>query len=289
MKKGYLFLASAVALFAAHVAVAQPGTILYEVSGKNLKKPSYILGTFHAICPTEMPPEAKLKSFIKNADQVMLELDMDDPAVRLSMGPQMMIAGGKTLKDFYTDAEYAKIDALFKTTVGVPIESLKMLKPSLLSVMVLTNPKLIGCKTEAIDLLVVREATAAGKPISGLETVDIQMAALDSSPIEKQARDLYELAADPAKSIAELREMMGINKSQDSEKLFAVAARQMKSDGVAQKKLLDDRNRAWIPKLTASMSKGSVFAAVGAGHLGGANGVIRLLKARGYKLKPILL
>ena len=54
-------------------------------------------------------------------------------------------------------------------------------------------------------------------------------------------------------------------------------------------KLLDDRNRAWIPQLEKSMSGKSVFIAVGAGHLGGKSGVIRLLTAKGYKLKPIRL
>jgi uncharacterized protein YbaP (TraB family) len=289
MKKRCLILASLFAVFASHLCLAQTGTLLYEVTGKKLKKPSYILGTFHAICPNDMFPGARLTSYIAKADDVILELDMDDPAVRTSMAPHLMMPAGKTLREFYTDAEYTKIDELFKSTIGASVDYLKAFKPSMLSVMVLTNPKLVGCKTEAVDLLVVKAATAAKKSISGLETVEVQVAAIDSAPLEKQARDLYDLAANPEKSIGELKEMMDVYKAQDSEKLFAMTDKQMKNEGAFRTKLLDDRNRAWIPKLEVSMSKGSVFVAVGAGHLGGTNGVVKLLKARGYKLKPILL
>ena len=289
MKKRYLFLVSLLSLFVSHSTFAQSGTLLYEVTGKNLKKPSYILGTFHAICPSDMLPEPKLVDYIGRTDEVILELDMDDPAVLSSMAGRMVMTGGKTLKDFYTDKEYAKVDSLLKNTIGVPVEAVKTIKPSMLSVMVLTNPKLVGCKTESVDIFVVKTAAAAKKPVTGVETVESQIAVLDSSPIEKQVRDLYDLAADPDKSVAELKQLMSVYKQQDSEKLYAISAKQMSRDKAFAAKLLDDRNRAWIPQLEKSMSGKSVFIAVGAGHLGGKAGVIRLLKAKGYKLKPIRL
>lgn len=289
MKKRYLFLASLLSLLVSQVSFAQSGTLFYEVTGKNLKKPSYILGTIHAICPGDMLPEPKLATYINQADQVVLELDLDDPAVLRSMAGGLMMTGGKTLKDFYTDAEYAKVDELLKSTVGVPVDAVKTFMPSMLAVMVVTNAKALGCTPASVDMLVVKAATTAKKPIGGLETAESQFAVLNSTPLEKQARDLYELAANPEKSIGEFKQMIGIYKSQDSEKLFEITEKQMSKDKAFGSKLLDDRNKAWIPQLEKSMSEGSVFTAVGAGHLGGKNGIVRLLKAKGYKLKPILL
>ena len=51
--------------------------------------------------------------------------------------------------------------------------------------------------------------------------------------------------------------------------------------------LLGDRNRNWIPLIIADANRQPTIFAVGAGHLGGKDGVIRLLKAQGYTLKPL--
>jgi uncharacterized protein YbaP (TraB family) len=51
--------------------------------------------------------------------------------------------------------------------------------------------------------------------------------------------------------------------------------------------LLDERNQAWVPKLAPELNKGGLFIAVGALHLPGEQGLIALLQAEGYKLKPL--
>jgi uncharacterized protein YbaP (TraB family) len=52
--------------------------------------------------------------------------------------------------------------------------------------------------------------------------------------------------------------------------------------------LLDKRNQNWIPIMEAAIRKGAAFFAVGAGHLGGQEGVIHLLRTKGYQLKPVM-
>jgi uncharacterized protein YbaP (TraB family) len=54
-----------------------------------------------------------------------------------------------------------------------------------------------------------------------------------------------------------------------------------------QSAFLDDRNSRWIPLIQQSMQKHPIFIAVGSGHLGGPNGVVRLLQREGYTLTPI--
>ncbi len=56
-----------------------------------------------------------------------------------------------------------------------------------------------------------------------------------------------------------------------------------------QVSFLDDRNKDWIPKIIDMIVSKSTFIAVGAGHLGGPNGVIRLLEKEGFTLTPIKL
>ncbi len=267
----------------------EPAAIFYEISGKKLAKPSYILGTFHAICETDMVPVEKLTGFIEKTDQMILELDMDDPAVTQTMMGGMAMAGGKTLRDFYTDAEYARIDTMLKNAVGIPADAVKTIKPTMLAVMVATSPKSLGCKPSAVDTIVMQAAIARKKPVYGIETVESQIAVLNSQPLEKQAKDLLKMADDPAKAIAEIKMMVAVYKEQDAEKIFNVAASQMTGEQEFHAELLDKRNLAWIPKLEASMTEKPAFIAVGAAHLGGKNGVVNLLKKKGYKLRPIRL
>jgi uncharacterized protein YbaP (TraB family) len=54
-----------------------------------------------------------------------------------------------------------------------------------------------------------------------------------------------------------------------------------------QKKLLEDRNKAWIPRIDILCREKSSFIAVGAGHLGGPEGLIALLKKQGYQVTPV--
>ncbi len=277
--------AAAVTSFAQEPAAA----MLYEITGKNLTKPSYLLGTFHAICPGDMLPTDKLTAFVDKTDQTILELDLDDPVVMQTMAGSLTMAGGKSLKDFYTPEEYAKVDELLKNKLGFSAENVKTIMPSMLSVMVSVGAKSLGCTPAAVDMLVMQAAVAGKKPVYGLETVSSQIDVLNSVPLEKQARDLYTMALDPQKSINEIKAMMAVYKSQDSEKLFNITSEQMKTEPALMTKLLDDRNHAWIPKLESMMAEKPAFIAVGAGHLGGKMGVVNLLRAKGYKLKPIRL
>ena len=64
---------------------------------------------------------------------------------------------------------------------------------------------------------------------------------------------------------------------------------QMKLGSYSQTKMVDERNANWIPVIEKNIAVTPSFIGVGAGHLGGKNGVISLLRARGYKLTPIKL
>ena len=276
-------------LFGQAKSTEQP-SLLYEVSGKDLTKPSYIFGTFHAICPTEMVPLASLDGYLAKTDQLMMEIDMDNTAEMTSMAGSIMMAGGKTLKDFLTVEEFAKVDEMVKSYLGFPADTVKMLKPTMLTILTLTSPKSIGCKPVTYDLDLMKSAVAKKKSVVGLETVESQVKVLDSVPLDKQAKDLYKMALDPPKASAELKNLMLAYKLQDPEKLFEATEKQLKKDDKEfHARLLDDRNIAWIPKLETAFKEKPTFVAVGAGHLGGTNGVIKLLRAKGYQVSPVKL
>ncbi|MEP7039598.1 MAG: TraB/GumN family protein [Acidobacteriota bacterium] len=296
MKKSLLVI-TLLALFAGfstiHAQTKKPvetSALLYEISGNGLKKPSYLFGTFHIICSNDMIQAEKLTDYIDKTEQLFLEVDLDDPAELQSAGKMPFLADGKTLSDFYTKEQYAKVGELVQNSLGAPIENFKNFKPFFVQVIAVTSPKFLGCsQASSYDLSFLQYAQTKQKPIEGLETVAIQTATIDSIPLKKQADDLYKAALEPEKSSAEFKKMLEIYKTQNSDKLFEFMQTQMKDDTAFQTNLLDKRNTSWIPKIEKAVKEKPSFIAVGAGHLGGKTGVLNLLRAKGYKVRAIKL
>jgi len=199
------------------------------------------------------------------------------------------MSDGKTLKDFLTADELAKVDEMLKNYLGVPVANLMTIKPSMLTILTLTRPKAMGCTPVTFDLDLMKSAVAKKKPVVGLETVASQVKVLDSMPLDKQAKGLYKMSLDPPKAIAELKKLMDVYKTQDIEKLFKATSSQATEDKEFHARLLDDRNMSWIPKLEVAFKEKPTFVAVGAGHLGGKRGVIKLLRSKGYDVRPVKL
>ena len=93
---------------------------MWQVSGKDLQKPSFLFGTFHLLCKDDINFSPQLKSAIQFADSIYMELDLDDPSTMMSGLLYINMKNDKKLKDFYTLEEYTKIERYFRIRV-VPI------------------------------------------------------------------------------------------------------------------------------------------------------------------------
>jgi uncharacterized protein YbaP (TraB family) len=123
--------------------------------------------------------------------------------------------------------------------------------------------------------------------VLGLESIDDQMKLFDSLERNDQASMVMEaIAEDPATDSLN-QQLLDLYRDQDVDSLYMLIAME---DGIIsdeQKRFLDDRNIQWIPLIEEMIIDKKTFIAVGAGHLGGPNGVIRLLEREGYILTPI--
>lgn len=275
------------------VNTTKGSALLYEISGKGLKKPSYLFGTIHLICEKNMFPADKLLSYVSRTEQVMLEIDLTDQAALQRAAKFAVMSDGKTMKDFLKSEEYTKVDDLFKNYMGVSFDSFQAIKPVFSSVALAASPKALGCKPPiAYDVFLSQTATEKKLPIIGLETVDVQFAALDSVPIETQTKSLKEMAADPDQAFNEFKELTRIYLTQNSDELYNFTLNGMRTSGFPPAsivKLLDERNTSWIPVIERNINSKPAFIGIGGGHLGGKKGVVNLLRKRGYKLIPIKL
>jgi uncharacterized protein YbaP (TraB family) len=136
----------------------------------------------------------------------------------------------------------------------------------------------------------MEEAQKNKKKIEGLETTAYQMSIFDSIPYKEQAQQLLKMVADDRKSAASVKEfadMMKAYKEQDLKKLADMINSDAEGLAKYQDILLNNRNRNWVAKLKTAMVNHSLIVAVGAGHLPGDQGVIKLLQKAGYTVEAL--
>lgn len=263
-------------------------TLLWEVSGNGLNKPSYIFGTFHLMCKDDIKISEELKRSLASSDEIYMEMDMDDPSTMISGLLYMNMKNGKKLKDLYTAEEYNRIEGYFSDSLSMPMMLFQGVKPYFLVAML--YPKMMNCKTPSgVEEVLMGLAKENKKEIKGLETIQFQASVFDSIPYEWQAKELLKNIDSFPKYKKEFDTMMLEYKNQ---KLSAMEQLLAKSEVGSDKKyediLLTKRNINWVNQLKSLMKNKSLFVAVGAGHLIGENGVLNLLKKQGYTVQPLL-
>ena len=267
-------------------AFSQEKSLLWEVSGNGLAKPSYVYGTIHMICPKDYLMTDSTKSTFGRAEQGYLGLDMDDPTLMTKMMQTSMLTNGKKLKDYLSEDDYAVLDNYFKERLKMSLAMYNGLKP--FTVMSMIYMTFLDCQPQSYELTFTQMATNAKKELLGLETVEFQMGIFDQIPYEKQAALLVDMVRKKEESSKEFEKMVALYKAQDLEALVKLMDDSDWDFNGYEDILLANRNANWIPIMEKAMQSKSSFFAVGAGHLGGEKGVLSLLKKKGYLVKPIL-
>ena len=269
------------------VAHAEDKALLYQVSGKDLAQPSYLYGTFHLVCPADLKITDTIQKALAETKQLYLEIDFDDPSLQSNMLQGMMLGGGKTLKDYMKADDFTLLDAYLKRNLGNGLGQLGGLQPiALLSAMYIT---LMKCQPASYDLTFAELAGKGGKEVLGLETIQEQLAVLGKVPIEQQLEGLVEMARRPDEAGKELSDLIAAYKAQDLDLLMKLM-RESKFDSDTkgfEDEILDKRNQNWIPIIEKAAHDRSTFFAFGAAHLAGEKGVVNLLRAKGYTVKPL--
>lgn len=289
--KQNLLLALLLVLLQALPALAGNGekALLWQVSGKGLKQPSYIYGTIHMLCPDKMHIPAALQERVKNTERLALELDMDDPNMTSKMMQQLQLPAGQSLKAlFASEAEYTAVSDYFRSAFGVELQQLDQMKPFMLQTML--SMHMAGCQPESYEQKLTDLAVAQQKEVIGLETVEEQMAALDKLPGSFFVNSLVRSVNDVPQAKAEYTELVKLYLAQDLDGMVALSEKTMTKEELEQfyQVLLTQRNKNWVPQIELLAKEKPTLFAVGAMHLPGKEGVLELLRKQGYKVTPVL-
>jgi uncharacterized protein YbaP (TraB family) len=260
---------------------AQDEGVFWKISGNGLSRPSYLFGTIHLICEEGFHLGKQVEEKLRASKVLVLEVDLDDPALALSMLSKMHNEGGEKITDFLTDEEYEVTRNLLMERTGMDIGMLKSMRPFML--MSLIYPNLLECETKSYENELMGIAKSNKMEIRGLESVDVQLSVFDQIPLEDQYRSFVEYAGNLEKGREEFKKLIEAYNSEEIGQLVQMVADSPEYRDY-QDILLDNRNRNWIDPMSELMKNGPVFFAVGAGHLGGEHGLIQLLKYEGYKV-----
>ncbi|WP_207512825.1 TraB/GumN family protein [Longitalea luteola] len=262
-------------------------TLLWKIAGNGLKKPSYLYGTMHVLCADDATLSDSLKLAIKHCDQIYFELDMDNMGELLGAMKYLRMNDGKKLSELLTKEEYAKVEAYFKEhSVPLPLAMMNRFKPYFISSLI--GEQMMSCSQKnGMEELIMRESRQYKKEIKGLETTEFQASIFDSIPYEKQAKDLvnYIDSIDSYKEVT--MEMVEVYRQQNLERMDSLMHKSDPGMDEYMDILLYGRNRHWVDQMPAIMKDSTILFAVGAGHLPGEQGVINLLRKKGYKVTPM--
>jgi len=243
----------------------------------------YLFGTVHVLKPGLSWFDEAVKKAFDKSDQLVLELVMPDPAAMQALITRIGVnQDTTTLTDKLPAADRpAYTKAL--TDLGIPPASFDHIDPWLAAteLSILPLVKLGYTPTNGPEMVLTEAAKAAGKPIVGLETAEQQLGYLDGLPEAAQIAFLESTVKDVPKAEQQFDRMVADWSKGDPDALAKIMNDDLDGQPQLRKTLLTDRNARWADWIVNRMkTPGTVFIAVGAGHLAGQGSVIDDLKAR---------
>jgi len=132
------------------------------------------------------------------------------------------------------------------------------------------------------------QAKASGKAVQGLETADYQISVFDGMTMEQQERLLAQTLKELETELASVGKLADAWKSGDAPTVERIVQSELKAEPQMYQRLLVDRNKAWLPKIEALFARtGRALVVVGAAHLVGPDGLVAMLKAKGYTVEQM--
>jgi len=248
----------------------------------------YLAGSWHALRSRDYPLPAAFKTAFEASSNLAFEISPNDLH---NSGRALENAGtyprGDSLKKHVSPITYN----VLQVTLGfanVPDEKFSRYRPWYL-VLALESPGVRGMSGKlGIERHFEQRSAAASKPVTGLETLREHVevfSGLSDRASEALLLHSFTPEDDPRSTFAML---MNAWRKGDAESLASITRYNLRTLPGMADRLLSNRNRNWIPKIEGYLGSGKTyFVVVGAAHMGGTDGVLALLKARGYRIEQM--
>jgi uncharacterized protein YbaP (TraB family) len=268
-------------------------SVFWKISGNGLKKPSYLYGTIHMIPKNQYEMPDAVREALDNAKRVTFEIDMKEMTnlrTQMSLMSKAFMPGGKTIKDLMSPEDYTFVKGKLADK-GLPASMMERMKPLFLSTLFSSDDGSGSSEAAvtSVEMELYRSARNRKLETAGLETTSYQMGIFDSIPYKVQAKMLIDglrsMDVDTTGEDDQLDKLVKLYKEQDISAMQSMIADEAEGMAAYEEILLKKRNRNWIAPMGKMMREKPTIFAVGAGHLGGPEGVVALLRKEGYRVE----
>lgn len=250
----------------------------------------YLFGTIHVLKPGLTWFDEAVKTAFDRSGEVVLELVMPDVGTMQALvTAKGVTAEGPTLTEQLPAdkrAAYAKV----VTDLGLPANAFDRMRPwfAATNLSLLPLQKLGYDPANGPETVIADAAKRAGKPVIGLETAEQQIGYFAGLSQGAQVQFLTSTVDEVPEVGTTMAKMVGDWAAGKPEALAAQMNEDLKDSPEVAKVLLTDRNARWAEWVKARMRRpGTVFVAVGAGHLAGGESVIAMLGRDGVKVTRV--
>lgn len=265
------------------VAEAEAGApALWKVADEDTT--IYLFGTVHTLPDNVDWYSGSIKEALNSSGSLVTEIDMT-PEATASMGSLVqskgMLTDGQTLRGLMNEEQKATFEAGLEK-IGVPAATFDPMEPWLASIAILQIVTQASGFDASKGVEAVLEATVKeGTKRVALETVEFQISVFDELPVEQQLLYLLEGAENPTEAITMLNTLIEVWARGDVEELGAMMNEGFLAHPNLADRLLYQRNANWADWIDTRLeAPGTVFIAVGAGHLAGEKSVQDYLAER---------
>ncbi|MEO5721088.1 MAG: TraB/GumN family protein [Chthoniobacterales bacterium] len=245
----------------------------------------YLGGSIHALKSSDgaLPPAFNLA--LAKSSRLILESDDPDKAESKRMQKAGEYPKGDSLKNHVDPRTYDYLKSFFGL-LGIPEAKMARYRPWMLT-LGLWSPDLSGFSSDlGVESQLTKRARAKGKPISGLvsarEHMDVFVGLTD-----KQSEAVLLLTFIPTDGGPKVN-MMSAWRRGEMDVLWKQSRAAFAEYPAFAERVLEARNRRWMPKIEGYLRSDRIaFVVVGSAHLGGPEGLLTLLKKRGYQLEQL--
>jgi len=272
---------------AAHVR-ADEKSLLWKVSKGSSSV--YVLGSIHYLRSENYPLKKAILDAFETSKRLVLEIDLNatsGQAAQRLMLEKALFRDGTSLPQNIS-AETYQLAAERATQLGIDMGIFNPMKPWFAAInLIAIKLKALGLDPRrGVDRYLAGEAKRRGKPISGLETLDFQIGLLDQLSKQNQETMLRETVSELDLLDRNIDEIVRSWADGDEAVLAKLLLAGMVEFPEIHQKVIVERNRRWVPEIEKLLEQGSgALIVVGAAHLVGRDGVIEMLKTKGYSVE----
>jgi len=250
----------------------------------------WLVGSLHLLTADAYPLPSALDAAFATADVLVEEANPEElkaPAAAMQLVAKAMYPPGTTLQSQVSKDTFDKI-ANRAEKIGLPIERLQGFKPWMVAL------TLVGLELQkggfdpglGLDQHFLSRAPGAGKKVRTLETALEQIDFLESLSPQLQEGLVAASFEGADTELQQVQKIAAAWKAGDTVPIERLLAADMKNvDAAVYETLLVGRNRRWVPQIEECFAQQRCFVVVGAAHLVGPDGLVAMLKARGYTVK----